>query len=107
MGSAMGNQSLVFDNASTIGGISSGFMDSPHAVLMTDLPQGMNDDALKSVIGAYGMITSHKFLPPMPTGAQAVINFSTPEEAKWCVEHLNGNIPVGLSAPIKCMFKNP
>merc|ERR1712083_935371 len=89
-----------------MGGMPGGVISSPDAVLVADLPMGIDDATLTSVFGAYGMITSHQLLPPTATGGQAVISFSSLEEAKWCVDHLNGNIPQGLSTPIRCLFKN-
>lgn len=89
-----------------VGGVGGGILSLPDAVLVGDLPQGIDDATLQSVFGAYGMISSHQFLPPTVAGAQAVISFSTKEEATWCVEHLNGNIPQGLQTPIRCVFKN-
>merc|ERR1712060_673669 len=95
---------MPLGGAGMLGG--AGIMTSPDAVLISDLPQGITDATLQSVFGAYGMIASHQMLAHSALGAQAIISFSTKEEANWCVEHLNGNIPQGLSGPIKCVFKN-
>eukprot|EP00928_Gymnodinium_smaydae_P044946 TRINITY_DN2_c0_g1_i1.p1 TRINITY_DN2_c0_g1~~TRINITY_DN2_c0_g1_i1.p1 ORF type:complete len:475 (+),score=124.34 TRINITY_DN2_c0_g1_i1:67-1491(+) len=76
------------------------------SVFVGDLPVDMTDQRLRQVFDAYGTISSHKMVPPGQGGkAAAIITFATTDQAKWLVDNLNGNIPQGLSEPIKVRFK--
>eukprot|EP00930_Biecheleria_cincta_P106092 TRINITY_DN9934_c0_g1_i1.p1 TRINITY_DN9934_c0_g1~~TRINITY_DN9934_c0_g1_i1.p1 ORF type:complete len:321 (-),score=59.48 TRINITY_DN9934_c0_g1_i1:312-1274(-) len=73
---------------------------------VADLPGGIDDSTLKTIFSAYGAIQSHKILTNPTPGSKcaAMIRFSTVEEASWIVENLNGNIPQGLTEPVKVRF---
>eukprot|EP00419_Tripos_fusus_P059705 CAMPEP_0172927596 /NCGR_PEP_ID=MMETSP1075-20121228/217545_1 /TAXON_ID=2916 /ORGANISM="Ceratium fusus, Strain PA161109" /LENGTH=234 /DNA_ID=CAMNT_0013788857 /DNA_START=73 /DNA_END=773 /DNA_ORIENTATION=- len=75
-------------------------------IFIGDLPMEMDDDMLKQVFSEYGTVTWSRVLDSggKPNKA-AIVEFADIEEAKWCVENLDGNIPQGLSTPIKVMFK--
>jgi len=76
-------------------------------VWIGDLPPELEKAQLDQVFGAYGTITQSKLMPPKNPGqkAQAMIRFSSVEEAKWIVESLNGNLVEGLpEEPIKAAF---
>lgn len=75
---------------------------------IADLPAGMNDSQLLEVFNAYGTIVQHKILPnPMPGGkTAAMMRFSDVEEARWIVDNVNGNIPQGLTDPVKVRYAN-
>merc|ERR1719410_3135610 len=61
---------------------------------------------LKQVFSEYGTVTwSRVFDSGGKPNKAAIVEFADIEEAKWCVENLDGNIPEGLSTPIKVMFK--
>lgn len=77
------------------------------SVIFEDLPLDTDDETLHGVFGAYGLLKSAQFLPASPiTGKRsAVVQYETAEDAKWIVDNLNGNVPQGLSEPIKCMYK--
>lgn len=77
------------------------------SVIFEDLPLNADDETLNGVFGAYGLLKSAQFLPASPiTGKRsAVVQYETAEDAKWIVDNLNGNVPQGLSEPIKCMYK--
>jgi len=70
---------------------------------ITDLPPYFDDAALQEVFGAYGTIVQSRALPAKQEGGKvaALVRYGTPEEAQWIVDNLNGNIPQGLSTPIK------
>merc|ERR1712048_326141 len=84
-----------------------GVGDSMDNLFVGDLPADIDEAMLQSVFGPYGQIVSLKLLPqPGPNGKRcALLRFKTHEEAKWVVENLNGNMPQGLSEPIKVSFK--
>eukprot|EP00419_Tripos_fusus_P090818 CAMPEP_0172856762 /NCGR_PEP_ID=MMETSP1075-20121228/64227_1 /TAXON_ID=2916 /ORGANISM="Ceratium fusus, Strain PA161109" /LENGTH=133 /DNA_ID=CAMNT_0013703987 /DNA_START=53 /DNA_END=454 /DNA_ORIENTATION=- len=75
-------------------------------IFVADLPTELDDELLKEVFAEYGTVTWSRVLntPGQPDKA-AIVEFADIEEAKWCVENLNGNIPLRLSTPIKVMFK--
>mmetsp|Transcript_81448 Transcript_81448/g.242747 ORF Transcript_81448/g.242747 Transcript_81448/m.242747 type:complete len:277 (-) Transcript_81448:41-871(-) len=74
-------------------------------LFISDLPADVDQARVESIFGAYGNITSTKFLPGQGKHA-ALVRFQTAEEAKWIVENLNGNIPQGLSTPISVKYAN-
>jgi len=73
---------------------------------VADLPAGIDDETLKTVFQAYGVVVQHKILPNPQIGGKtaAMIRFQSVEEAQWIVENLHGNIPQGLSDPVKVRF---
>jgi len=75
---------------------------------IADLPAGIDDNGLATVFSAYGVVVQHKILPNPQIGGKtaAMIRFQSVEEAQWIVENLNGNIPQGLSDPVKVRFAN-
>lgn len=72
-------------------------------VYVAGLPQGLTEDALKTIFGAYGTISQCRCVPGQPK-ANALIRFGSVDEAKWIVENLNGNIAQGLTEPIQVRF---
>jgi len=75
---------------------------------MRGLPLGTTEEQLQAIMGAYGTVASCKVLPSPPTGATdcaCIVQMSSPAEAKWLVDHLDGNIPQGLSAPVVVKYK--
>eukprot|EP00747_Dinoflagellata_sp_TGD_P220260 gnl/TRDRNA2_/TRDRNA2_92256_c0_seq1.p1 gnl/TRDRNA2_/TRDRNA2_92256_c0~~gnl/TRDRNA2_/TRDRNA2_92256_c0_seq1.p1 ORF type:complete len:371 (+),score=75.26 gnl/TRDRNA2_/TRDRNA2_92256_c0_seq1:49-1161(+) len=67
---------------------------------ITGLPEGFTDEACKAVFGAYGTVLSTKVLASLAGSPAALVRFSSPDEATWIINNLNGNIPMGLQAPI-------
>merc|ERR1712129_384727 len=66
----------------------------------------VDDEMLKEVFAAYGTVTwSRVFESGSKPSKAAIVEFGDIEEAKWCVENLDGNIPQGLSTPVKVSFK--
>jgi len=72
---------------------------------VTDLPAGMAEPQLQSILGKYGTIKSCKCMPGSGKNA-ARITFADLDDAKWFRENLDGNIPEGLSAPVKVRYSN-
>ena len=42
---------------------------------------------------------------PGKTAAAAVVEMNTADDAKWIVEHVNGNVPQSLTTPVTVTFK--
>jgi len=58
----------------------------------------MGEPTLRAIFGAYGTILSAKLLQPNAGSMRAaIVQFATPSEAKWIVDHLHGNLPQGLT----------
>jgi len=95
------------------GGSSKGGSKGPQApeasetIFVGDLPAGIDDATLTRVFASYGHIKTHKVLPATASGTPAIITFTSVDHAKFCVENLNGNIPHGLSTPVKVSYKKP
>mmetsp|Transcript_58324 Transcript_58324/g.109953 ORF Transcript_58324/g.109953 Transcript_58324/m.109953 type:complete len:354 (-) Transcript_58324:14-1075(-) len=82
-------------------------VDPSQTLFLGDLPPSIDEATLKSTIGAYCTVVSVKMLTPGTSGAAALVSVSSAEEANWCAENLNEQIPQGLSTPIKCRLKTP
>eukprot|EP00928_Gymnodinium_smaydae_P059389 TRINITY_DN426_c0_g1_i1.p2 TRINITY_DN426_c0_g1~~TRINITY_DN426_c0_g1_i1.p2 ORF type:complete len:350 (-),score=85.38 TRINITY_DN426_c0_g1_i1:376-1425(-) len=87
------------------GGKGGGVSGPSDSLFIADLPQDIDEATLTSIFSAYGTIKSQKIMPPGASGAAAIVSFASVEEAKWLVDNLNGNIPQGLSTPVKVRFK--
>jgi RNA recognition motif-containing protein len=76
---------------------------------ISDLPGDIDEGTLLATFGAYGTVVQHKILPKpnaAVTTTHALIRYSTVDEAKWIFDNVNGNIPQGLSTPIKVTYNN-
>mmetsp|Transcript_43412 Transcript_43412/g.81069 ORF Transcript_43412/g.81069 Transcript_43412/m.81069 type:complete len:307 (-) Transcript_43412:100-1020(-) len=75
-------------------------------VYIDDLPLDADDAMLNQICGLYGVVTWAKVMPSKGKPSSiGIVEFSTAEEAQWFVENLNGNIPEGLTTPIKATLK--
>merc|ERR1740129_2322753 len=84
----------------------SALMDANKNVFIAGLPDGMDDGALAALFGEYGTVVWSKMMNPNgKPGTAAIVEFGDIAEAKWVVENLDGNIPQGLTEPVKCNFK--
>eukprot|EP00930_Biecheleria_cincta_P061401 TRINITY_DN46975_c0_g1_i1.p1 TRINITY_DN46975_c0_g1~~TRINITY_DN46975_c0_g1_i1.p1 ORF type:complete len:518 (-),score=75.36 TRINITY_DN46975_c0_g1_i1:74-1627(-) len=79
--------------------------DPSATIFVGDLPVGIDEATLTRVFASYGHIVSHKVLQATASGTPAIITFNSVDHAKFCVENLNGNIPHGLSTPVKVSYK--
>lgn len=76
-------------------------------LFVADLPSHADDNLLRSLFGAYGVVIECKVLPSKTPGmgtCAGLVRMQTVEEAAWIVENLNGNIPQGLDAAISVKF---
>lgn len=66
------------------------------------LPLDITEDMVSSVFSQYGTVLSVKKLTP-PAGkaeAAALVQMADASQAKWLVENVSENIPVGMSTPV-------
>jgi len=73
------------------------------------LPLHSNIDSVKGIFSQYGTVKSAKVLQPSK-GLEVVAAFvemSSPEEAKWLVENVNGQTPTGLQNPVEISLATP
>jgi len=73
------------------------------------LPLHSNIDSVKGIFTQYGAVKSVKVLQPSK-GLEVVAAFvemSSPEEAKWLVENVNGQTPTGLQNPVEISLAAP
>lgn len=70
------------------------------------LPLDMTEDKLKLVFNEYGIVTTMRILPDVAgkTDKSALVRMADVSQASWMVEHLNGNIPQGLTSPITVRY---
>lgn len=73
-------------------------------LFVADLPEGTTEENIWKVFGSYGTIQQCKVLEK---GTSALVRFQNIDEAKWIVEHVNGNIPQGLNTPVQVRYANP
>jgi len=74
--------------------------EASERVMVTSLPAGMTDKALKDVFAAYGTIKEIKNLAGSVGSKSYILVFASVDEAKWVVENLDGNMPEGITEPI-------
>lgn len=77
-------------------------------VHISDLPNGMTDERLQVVFGAYGTIKWCRSIPSRTEGIKnvALVQFESPVDAQWFIENLDGNIPEGLTEPIQVQWSS-
>jgi len=69
------------------------------------LPLNITEDAVRSVFGQYGSIASVTLLGDRGEGSfSAFVVMHEISQAKWLVENLHRNIPVGLQQPIHVSY---
>ncbi|CAE7865313.1 SXL [Symbiodinium microadriaticum] len=76
-------------------------------LFVTGLPVDCTNDFCKSIFGQYGIVKDARMLPVLPgkAAAAAVVEMNTADDAKWIVEHVNGNVPQSLTTPVTVSFK--
>jgi len=70
-------------------------------VYVTGLPEGLDDAKVKAIFEAYGTLKDCKSLAGKRA---AILNFATMDEAKWVVDNLDGNMPEGITTPVKVEY---
>jgi len=77
-------------------------------VYVDGLPPNIDNDICQQIFNIYGNIKSVKAMPGKRPGQKgaALIRWSTPEEADWVVNNLNGKAVTGLDEPVAIRFAN-
>lgn len=70
------------------------------SLVIRGLPADCFEDKLSSIFSPYGAIISCTLLPDDARGRVAQLTFSNINQAVWICTNLNGNMPLGLSAPV-------
>jgi len=72
-------------------------------------PVNIDEESLKHIFSAYGNVMQCKVLPTPPGGnakGAALVRFASVDEATWIVDHVNGNIPHGLTESVVVRYAN-
>ena len=75
-------------------------------ICVEGFPSTVDENAVGQVLGQYGAVVSvARALPQhgLPHGGY-ILKMVDPKEAKWLVENLNRNIPVGVNFPVYLEF---
>jgi len=76
-------------------------------LFVAELPEGIQDATVRQLFGQYGTVVDLRVLPGNAAGtAAALIRFAHEEEAAWIVNNVDGNIPEGLSSPVRVRYAN-
>lgn len=75
-------------------------------LFISGLPVDATEDLITSVFSQYGLLISSKILPVGvgKTELSALVHMGDINMAKWLVENVNGNMPVGMSTPVNISF---
>lgn len=70
------------------------------------LPAGAGAETIRAIFSAYGTVTSCTLLPPLPGASDicCLLSMGSTGQAKWLVDNVNGNMPLGLTDPITIRF---
>lgn len=76
-------------------------------IIIGGFPLTSTEDSIRQMFNAYGVVTSCRVLPPSGKGdIAALICMADVEQAKWLVDNVNNNIPVGLTTPVTVRFQS-
>ncbi|CAK0880605.1 unnamed protein product [Prorocentrum cordatum] len=74
-------------------------------LFVAGLPQGIAEDQVREMFGQYGIVANCRVLASNgKPDAAALVQMSDPAAAEWLVENLNGNIPSGMTTPVRVSF---
>jgi len=78
-------------------------------LFVKSLPLESTFDTVLAIFSQYGGVQSVKVLPA--SGGRAVVaafvTMNSVQEAKWILENVNGQVPMGLQNPVEIMFATP
>mmetsp|Transcript_58474 Transcript_58474/g.163048 ORF Transcript_58474/g.163048 Transcript_58474/m.163048 type:complete len:434 (-) Transcript_58474:137-1438(-) len=78
------------------------------ALFVAGIPGGTSEDMVKQIFGAYGTVLSVKVLPSNgKPDLAAIVRMQDKAMTAWLVEHLNGNIPMGMNTPVSVKYAQP
>jgi len=79
--------------------------ESDHVVI-GDLPADCDEEFFKTNFDAYGTLKWFKLYPPGANGKRsALVELGSVDEAKWLVENLHGNVPLGFETEVTVKYK--
>jgi len=78
-------------------------------LFVTGLPMDCSSVQAKQIFKQYGGVKQANVLPVAAgkTAAAAFVIMESVEDARWVVEHVNGNVPQGLANPVTVAFATP
>ena len=78
-------------------------------LFVTGLPLECTSVQAKQIFQQYGSVKQANVLPVASgkTAAAAFIIMESVEDARWVIDHVNGNVPQGLSSPVTVVFATP
>lgn len=80
-------------------------MVAKNNLFVAGLPPNTTEDRIKEIFGAYGQVIQCKVLPNNGKNDTAsLVRMGTEEQARWLVDELNGNIPLGLTSPLTVRY---
>eukprot|EP00913_Durusdinium_trenchii_P025555 g23986.t1 len=90
----------------------SSVLDGPppsETLFVTGLPMDVTQEFTKDIFSQYGSVKEVTVLPVAAgkTAAAAFVILHTVDDAKWIVEHVNGNVPQNLTDPVTVVFATP
>jgi len=85
------------------GGKGAGSQDN---LWVSGFPLDMMEERVREIFTQYGIITQCKVLPDQPgkLDRAALVRFADENQARWMVDHMNGNIPIGMNTPLTVRF---
>lgn len=77
-------------------------------VHVEDLPSGVTEMLLKVLFSQYGTVNSCEYMSGSKGHKPSwIVEMSSPMDAQWLCENINGNIPAGLVTPVKISLAVP
>ena len=78
-------------------------------LFVTGLPMDCSSVQAKQIFKQYGGVKQANVLPVAAgkTAAAAFVIMESVDDARWVVDHVNGNVPQGLANPVTVAFATP
>ena len=78
-------------------------------LFVTGLPMDCTSVQAKQIFTQYGGVKQANVLPVAAgkTAAAAFVIMDNVDDARWVVDHVNGNVPQGLTNPVTVVFATP
>lgn len=79
--------------------------DASENLFVAGLPNDIDEQKLREVFSNYGQVMRCRVLPPNNSNDRAaLVMMRELAQAVWLVDNLNGNVPIGLSGPVKISY---
>lgn len=75
-------------------------------LFVAGMPMDISEEQVRDLFSQYGIVTQCKLLPDQPgrSDKAALVRFADENQAKWMVDNMNGNVPVGMSGPLTVRY---